>query len=165
MTYHPSSGCDKFIGARDGHDRCVSCLGIKHAYVAFMEGSFSTCKNITLLDLWRRVLYLQEHHPPFLFWSPVKFEAAKLWKADFRITVLNRSAGLSSGFQHPDPRPEVPLETGGTCSMTPSSSFGPHEDSVSVAASEGALSISRSAWCGLYLPHPYHPASTTGTWG
>ncbi len=41
---HPCvSGCGRCLVLGDGHDRCLTCLGSKHAEVAFMDESSSHC--------------------------------------------------------------------------------------------------------------------------
>ncbi len=38
MSYHPCvSGCGHFLAPQDGHDRCLTCLGIQHAEEAFVD--------------------------------------------------------------------------------------------------------------------------------
>ncbi len=44
MSFHPCvSGCGRYLAPGDGHDRCLSCLGIKHAEAAFVDESCSQC--------------------------------------------------------------------------------------------------------------------------
>ncbi len=49
MSYHPCvSGCGRSLAPQDGHDRCLTCLGIQHAEEAFVDGSCSPLWS----DLW-----------------------------------------------------------------------------------------------------------------
>ncbi len=41
MTFHSClSGCGCYLAPADGRDRCLMCLGSKHAEVAFVDESF-----------------------------------------------------------------------------------------------------------------------------
>ncbi len=52
MSYHPCvSGCGRFLSPQDGHDRCLTCLGIQHAEEAFVDGSCSSCGDMTISEL------------------------------------------------------------------------------------------------------------------
>ncbi len=47
MSYHPCvSGCGRFLSPQDGHDRCLTCLGIQHA-----EG-LSWMVHVLLVGTW-----------------------------------------------------------------------------------------------------------------
>ncbi len=45
------SGCGRFLTSSDGHDRCPSCLGFKHAEAALVDESCSHCGNMTMAML------------------------------------------------------------------------------------------------------------------
>ncbi len=48
MSYHPCvSGCGRSLAPQDGHDHCLTCLGIQHAEEAFVDGSCSSCGDMT----------------------------------------------------------------------------------------------------------------------
>lgn len=78
------------IGPKDGQDLCLLCLSIQHTEAAFVEALCSHCKNMTLVDLRRRV-----SSPPLLLPSTANIVSAKLRKDDLRTTVLNGLAGMS----------------------------------------------------------------------
>ncbi len=49
MPFRPCvSGCGRYLAPGDGHDRCLSCLGIEHAEVAFVDESCSHCGGMTV---------------------------------------------------------------------------------------------------------------------
>ncbi len=50
------SGCGRFLTSSDGHDRCPSCLGFKHAEAALVDESCSHCGNMTMAMLRSRYL-------------------------------------------------------------------------------------------------------------
>lgn len=44
MPFHPCvSGCGHYLAPGDGHNRCLTCLGVKHAEAAFVDESCSHC--------------------------------------------------------------------------------------------------------------------------
>ncbi len=45
------SGCGRFLTSSDGHDRCPSCLGFRHAEAALVDESCSHCGNMTMAML------------------------------------------------------------------------------------------------------------------
>ncbi len=52
MPFRPCvSGCGRYLAPGDGHDRCLSCLGIEHAEVAFVDESCSHCGGMTVAEL------------------------------------------------------------------------------------------------------------------
>ncbi len=50
------SGCGRFLTSSDGHDRCPSCLGFRHAEAALVDESCSHCGNMTIAMLRSRYL-------------------------------------------------------------------------------------------------------------
>ncbi len=50
------SGCGWFLTSSDGHDRCHSCLGFRHAEAALVDESCSLCGNMTIAMLRSRYL-------------------------------------------------------------------------------------------------------------
>ncbi len=50
------SGCGRFLTSSDGHDRCPSCLGFRHAEAALVDESCSHCGNMTMAMLRSRYL-------------------------------------------------------------------------------------------------------------
>ncbi len=56
MSYHPCvSGCGRSLAPQDGHDHCLTCLGIQHAEEAFVDGSCSSCEDMTISELRNRL--------------------------------------------------------------------------------------------------------------
>ncbi len=56
MSYHPCvSGCGRSLAPQDSHDRCLTCLGIQHAEEAFVDGSCSSCGDMTISELRNRL--------------------------------------------------------------------------------------------------------------
>ncbi len=50
------SGCGRFLTSSDGHDRCPSCLGFRHAEAVLVDESCSHCGNMTMAMLYSRYL-------------------------------------------------------------------------------------------------------------
>ncbi len=51
-TCHPCvSGCGRYLVPGDGHDRCLTCLGSKHAEVAFVDEASSHGGKMIILEL------------------------------------------------------------------------------------------------------------------
>ncbi len=47
MPFRPCvSGCGRYLAPGDGHDRCLSCLGIEHAEAAFVDESCPHCEGL-----------------------------------------------------------------------------------------------------------------------
>ncbi len=48
MPFRPCpSGCGRFLSADDGHDRCLQCLGRRHAEAAFVDDSCVCCGRMS----------------------------------------------------------------------------------------------------------------------
>ncbi len=149
MSYHPwVSGCGRFLVPQDGHDRCLTCLGVQHAEEAFVDGSCSSCGDMTISELRNRLRYVKHGGVP-LPRSGVRpgtrgTAASGGVRGDLRITVMASPRGVP----HPSSTPQpvgVPLERAGTSAErgTPPVSFGaPPDDQMSITASEGELSLS-----------------------
>ncbi len=58
------SGCGRYLVPGDGHDRCLSCLGIEHAEVAFVDESCCHCGGMTVAELRTRLRFLQRGGVP-----------------------------------------------------------------------------------------------------
>ncbi len=55
MSYHPCvSGCGLYLAPQDGHDCCLT--GIQQAEEAFVDGSCSSCGDMTISELRNRLL-------------------------------------------------------------------------------------------------------------
>ncbi len=60
MSYHPCVfGCGRYLAPQDSHDCCLTCLGIQHAEEAFMDGSCTSCGDMTILELRNRLRYVK----------------------------------------------------------------------------------------------------------
>ncbi len=109
MPYHPCvSGCDQ-----DGHNCCLTCLGIQHAEEAFVNGLCSSYGDMTISELHNRLR-----------------------------NVKHGQSGIPHLSSTPQP---VGMDRAGTSAErgTPTVSFGaPPDDRMSIAASEGELSLS-----------------------
>ncbi len=153
MSYHPCvSGCGRSLAPQDGHDHCLTCLGIQHAEEAFVDGSCSSCGDMTISELRNRLRCVKHGGVPLpLPRSGVRpgtkrgGTASGGVRGDLRITVR----ASPSGGSHPSGTPQpagVPLvRTGASAEWgTPPVSFGASpDDQMSVAASEGEPSLSR----------------------
>ncbi len=65
MPFRPCvSGCGRYLAPGDGNDRCLSCLGIEHAEVAFVDESCSHCGGMTVAALRTRLRFLQRGAVP-----------------------------------------------------------------------------------------------------
>ncbi len=104
------SGCGRFLTSSDGHDRCPSCLGFRHAEAALVEESCSHCGNYrhyrrppsperSRLDDWFLGAQAERRQlPPVPFFPEVHEEVTRSWKAPF--SARNRPC-LSSGRSSP----------------------------------------------------------------
>ncbi len=65
MPFRPCvSGCGRNLAPGDGHDRCLSCLGIEHAEAAFVDESCPHCGGMTVAGLRTRLRFLQRGGVP-----------------------------------------------------------------------------------------------------
>ncbi len=151
MSYHPCvSGCGRSLAPQDGHDHCLTCLGIQHAEEAFVDVSCSSCGDMTISELRNRLRCVKHGGVPLpLPRSGVRpgtrgGTASGGVRGDLRITVR----ASPSGVPHPSGTPQpagVPLvRTGASTEWgTPPVSFGASpDDQMLVAASEGEPSLS-----------------------
>ncbi len=107
MSYHPCvSGCGRFLAPQDGHNRCLTCLGIQHAEEAFVDGSCSSWGDMTISELRNRLHYVKHGGVP-LPRSGVRpgtrgGTASGRVRGDLRITVR----ASPSGVPHPSSTPQ-----------------------------------------------------------
>ncbi len=60
MPFHPCpSGCGRFLSADDGHDRCLQCLGRRHAEAAFVDDSCVCCGRMSMISLRSRLSFMK----------------------------------------------------------------------------------------------------------
>ncbi len=58
MPFHPCpSGCGRFLSADDGHDRCLQCLGRRHAEAASVDDSCVCCGRMSMISLRSRLSF------------------------------------------------------------------------------------------------------------
>ncbi len=141
------SGCGRFLTSSDGHDRCPSCLGFRHAEAALVDESCSHCGNMTMAMLRSRYLLARRGGIPLALprssssgWRTTSAQG----QGDLRITVraspssTSQRASHSSSTSH---RLGFPDEYAGSSDRAgPSISFGaPADDGVSVTASGDEL--------------------------
>ncbi len=153
MSYHPCvSGCGRSLAPQDGHDHCLTCLGIQHAEEAFVDGSCSSCgehgpsrscaidsavSNMAAVPLPLRDL-------AFVLAQNGAAQHPGGVRGDLRITVRLPKWRFSP-LRHSAAGAGVPLvRTGASAKWVyPPVSFGASpDDQMSVAASEGEPSLS-----------------------
>ncbi len=133
----------------DGHDRCLSCLGIEHAEAAFVDESCPHCGGMTIAGLWTRLRFLQRGG------VPVPLPRSRVPPGGYRGEATSGSsrAGLSVTVRNSPPKTarappvtgtslpmELPRERAGPShgGGVPLVSFGaPPDDRMSIATSEG----------------------------
>ncbi len=152
MSYHPCvSGCGRSLAPQDGHDHCLTCLGIQHAEEAFVDGSCSSCGDMTISELRNRLRCVKHGGVPLpLPRSGVRpgtkrgGTASGGVRGDLRITVRASPSGGSHPSGTPQPAGVQLVRTGASAEWgTPPVSFGASpDDQMSVAASEGEPSLS-----------------------
>ncbi len=65
MPFRPCvSACGRYLAPGDGHDRCISCLGIEHDEAAFVDESCPHCGGMTVAGLRTRLRFLQRGGVP-----------------------------------------------------------------------------------------------------
>ncbi len=90
MTFYLCvSGCGRYLAPRDGHERCLACLGLAHAEAAFVDESCTHCGKMTISELRSRLQLLQRGGVPVPLphSNPPQRVAASGDTGDLRITV------------------------------------------------------------------------------
>ncbi len=97
------SGCGHFLASPDGHDRCPSCLGFRHAEAALVDESCSHCGNMTMAMLRSRYLLARRGGIPLALPRSSSSELRRTTSAqgqgDLRITV--RASPSSTSLRGP----------------------------------------------------------------
>ncbi len=145
MLFRPCpSGCGRFLSADDGHDRCLQCLGRRHAEAAFVDDSCVCCGRMSMISLRSRLSFMKGLAPSAatradLSGSSRGSPADAL--GDLRVTVRASPPGTpprtsySSRSEHPV---RFPGDFAGLSHGAPSISFGaPSADRMSIAAPLG----------------------------
>ncbi len=150
MPFRPCvSGCGRYLAPGDGHDRCLSCLGIEHAEAAFVDKSCPHCGGMTVAGLRTRLRFLQRGG------VPVPLPRSRVPPGGYRGEATSGSsrAGLTVTVRNSPPKTarappvtgtslpmELPREQAGPShgGGLPLVSFGaPPDDRMSIATSEG----------------------------
>ncbi len=131
MPFRPCpSGCGRFLSADDGHDRCLQCLGRRHAEAAFVDDSCVCCGRMSMISLRSRLSFMKGLAPSAatradLSGSSRGSPADAL--GDLRVTVRDSPPGTpprtsySSRREHPV---RFPGDFAGLSHGAPSISFG-----------------------------------------
>ncbi len=171
MPFRPCpSGCGRFLSADDGHDRCLQCLGRRHAEAAFVDDSCVCCGRMSMISLRSRLSFMKGLAPSAatradLSGSSRGSPADAL--GDLRVTVRASPPGTpprtsySSRSEHPV---RFPSHFAGLSHGAPSISFGaPSVDRMSIATSgdgftssedEGAVGLPPSGVVATAVPDP-----------
>ncbi len=171
MPFRPCpSGCGRFLSADDGHDRCLQCLGRRHAEAAFVDDSCVCCGRMSMISLRSHLSFMKGLAPSAatradLSGSSRGSPADAL--GDLRVTVRASPPGTpprtsySSRSEHPV---RFPGDFAGPSHGAPSISFGaPSVDRMSIAASgdgftssedEGAVGLPPSGVVATAAPDP-----------
>ncbi len=141
------SGCGLFLTSSDGHDRCPSCLGFRHAEAALVDESCSHCGNMTIAMLRSRYLLARRGGIPLALprsSSSGRRTTSAQGQGDLRITVRASPSSASPRASHSSStshRLGFPDEYAGSSDRAgPSISFGaPADDRLSITASGDEL--------------------------
>ncbi len=141
------SGCGWFLTSSDGHDRCHSCLGFRHAEAALVDESCSLCGNMTIAMLRSRYLLARRGGIPLALprsSSSGRRTTSAQGQGDLRITVrasLSSASPRASHSSSTSHRLGFPDEYAGSSDRAgPSISFGaPADDRLSITASGDEL--------------------------
>ncbi len=98
MPFRPCpSGCDRFLSADDGHDRCLQCLDIQHAEDAFVDDSCACCGRMSMISLRSCLSFLKGLAPSAATHAGLSASRGSPADAlgDLRITVRASPPGTS----------------------------------------------------------------------
>ncbi len=171
MPFRPCpSGCGRFLSTDDGHDRCLQCLGRRHAEAAFVDDSCICCGRMSMISLRSRLSFMKGLAPSAA--TPADLSGSSRGSpadalGDLRVTVRASPPGTpprtsySSRSEHPV---RFPGDFAGLSHGAPSISFGaPSVDRMSIAASgdgftssedEGAVGLPPSGVVATAAPDP-----------
>ncbi len=143
MPFRPCpSGCGRFLSADEGHDRCLQCLGRRHAEAAFVDDSCVCCGRMSMISLRSRLSFMKGLAPS----AATRADLSGLSRGspadalgDLRVTVRASPPGTpprtsySSRSEHPV---RFPGDFAGPSHGAPSISFcAPSVDRMLIAAS------------------------------
>ncbi len=97
------SGCGRFLTSSDGHDRCPSCLGFRHAEAALVDESCSHCGNMTMAMLRSRYVLARRGGIPLALphsSSSGRRTTSAQGQGDLRITVSASPSSTSLRASH-----------------------------------------------------------------
>ncbi len=98
--------CGRFLSPQDGHDRCLTCLGIQHAEGAFVDGSCSSCGDMTIsecvIDSAMSNLVCLCRDPAFVPAPGAPLHPVGV-RGDLRITVRASPRGVPHPSSAPQP--------------------------------------------------------------
>ncbi len=171
MPFRPCpSGCGRFLSADDGHDRCLQCLGLRHAEAAFVDDSCVCCGRMSMISLRSRLSFMKGLAPSAATHADLSGSSRGSpvdTLGDLRVTVRASPPGMppwtsySSRSEHPV---RFPGDFAGPSHGAPSISFGaPSVDRMSIAASgvgftssedEGAVGLPPSGVVATAAPDP-----------
>ncbi|KAL0149011.1 hypothetical protein M9458_055626 [Cirrhinus mrigala] len=107
MPFRPCpTGCGFYLSPNDRHDRCVQCLGRKHAEAAFAEGGCQNCDDMPLGTLRSRAAFFSKkprRHSTASRSGPSTsgYEAAAMCVEEERQDLNDALPGTSSQTVHP----------------------------------------------------------------
>ena len=126
MPFHPYIyGCGRALSPSDGHDRCISCLGLQHAEATLVDDSSSHCGNMVISVLRLRLTFLKceggvptpmPHASVSSGPTSQKEAGVPHGLGDLRITVRGNLPGKALSIPHSSFKPqpvEIPEEHAG----------------------------------------------------
>ncbi len=84
MSYHQCiSGSGRLLAPQDGNYHCLTCLEIKHAEEAFVDGSCYSCEDMIISELHSRLRYVK--HGGVSLPLPCPLESEVIWGSQWRL--------------------------------------------------------------------------------